>query len=176
MGVAGGLWPNIRLGDVVVASKVYAYHGGTSENDGLKARPKAWEIPHEADQIAHHVARSGRWRDGLTTEPHPATVHFGAIAAGEVVQDSAVSEQARWIRQHYNDALAIEMEAAGVAQAGHLNRALPVVVVRGISDHADGTKTSTDGHNWQPRAARHAAAFAAALAQELVKNTRPRNQ
>ena len=62
------------------------------------------------------------------------------------------------------------MEAAGVAQAGHLNRALPVVVVRGISDHADGTKTSTDGHNWQPRAARHAAAFAAALAQELVKN------
>ncbi|MEU7589751.1 5'-methylthioadenosine/S-adenosylhomocysteine nucleosidase [Micromonospora sp. NPDC049230] len=171
VGVAGGLWPNIRLGDVVVASKVYAYHGGTSENDGLKARPKAWEIPHEADQIAHHVARSGRWRDGLTAEPHPATVHFGAIAAGEVVQDSAVSEQARWIRQHYNDALAIEMEAAGVAQAGHLNRALPVVVVRGISDHADGTKTSTDGHNWQPRAARHAAAFAVALAQELVNNS-----
>lgn len=167
VGVAGGLWPNIQLGDIVVGSKIYAYHGGTSEDDGLKARPKAWEIPHEADQIAHHVARAGHWRHGLPTGSTP-TVHFGPIAAGEVVQDSAISEQARWIHQHYNDAVAIEMEAAGVAQAGHLNRALPVVVVRGISDHADGSKATTDGENWQPRAARHAAAFATVLAQELI--------
>ncbi|MEU6205694.1 5'-methylthioadenosine/S-adenosylhomocysteine nucleosidase [Micromonospora musae] len=167
VGVAGGLWPNIRLGDVVVANKIYAYHGGTSENDGLKARPKAWEIPHEADQIAHHVDRSNDWRRGLPADSAPA-VHFGPIAAGEVVQDSAISEQARWIRQHYNDAVAIEMEAAGVAQAGHLNRALPVVVVRGISDRADGSKATTDGRNWQPKAARHAAAFAVALAPELA--------
>ncbi|PZG19502.1 purine phosphorylase [Micromonospora craterilacus] len=166
VGVAGGLWPNIRLGDVVVASKIYAYHGGTSEDDGLKARPKAWEIPHEADQIAQHVARSTAWRRGLPADAAPY-VHFGPIAAGEVVQDSGISEQARWIRQHYNDAVAIEMEAAGVAQAGHLNRALPVVVVRGISDHADGSKAATDGKNWQPKAARHAAAFATALAREL---------
>lgn len=167
VGVAGGLRSSIRLGDVVVASKVYAYHGGTSEDDGLKARPKAWEIPHEADQIAQHVARSSNWRRGLSTGSTPA-VHFGPIAAGEVVQDSAISEQARWIRQHYNDAAAIEMEAAGVAQASHLNRALPVVVIRGISDRADGSKAATDGKNWQPRAARHAAAFATALAQELI--------
>ncbi|MEV4760767.1 5'-methylthioadenosine/S-adenosylhomocysteine nucleosidase [Micromonospora sp. NPDC049559] len=174
VGVAGGLRANVRLGDVVVASKIYAYHGGTSEDDGLKARPKAWEIPHEADQIAHHVARTGDWRQGL---PHGATpaVHFGPIAAGEVVQDSAISEQARWIRQHYNDAAAIEMEAAGVAQAGHLNRALPVVIVRGISDRADGTKAATDEKNWQPTAARHAAAFALALAQEMI-NERPGNR
>lgn len=167
VGVAGGLWPNIRLGDVVVASKIYAYHGGTSEDDGLRARPKAWEIPHEADQIAQHVARSTAWRRGLSADTAPH-VHFGPIAAGEVVQDSGISEQARWIRQHYNDAVAIEMEAAGVAQAGHLNRALPVVVIRGISDHADGSKAATDGQNWQPKAARHAAAFATALAQELI--------
>ncbi|MFG1902951.1 purine phosphorylase [Micromonospora carbonacea] len=167
VGVAGGLWPNVQLGDVVVASKIYAYHGGTSEDDGLKARPKAWEIPHEADQVAHHVARSTVWSRGLPEGSAPV-VHFGPIAAGEVVQDSGISEQARWIRQHYNDAVAIEMEAAGVAQAGHLNRALPVVVVRGISDHADGSKAATDGQNWQPKAARHAAAFATALARELI--------
>ncbi|MCX4470170.1 5'-methylthioadenosine/S-adenosylhomocysteine nucleosidase [Micromonospora sp. NBC_01655] len=167
VGVAGGLWPNIQLGDVVVASKIYAYHGGTSEDDGLKARPKAWEIPHEADQIAHHVARSTAWRRGLPAGSTPV-VHFGPIAAGEVVQDSGISEQARWIRQHYNDAVAIEMEAAGVAQAGHLNRALPVVVIRGISDHADGSKAASDGQNWQPKAASHAAAFATALVRELI--------
>ncbi|MDG4807173.1 5'-methylthioadenosine/S-adenosylhomocysteine nucleosidase [Micromonospora sp. WMMD1120] len=167
VGVAGGLRHSVALGDVVVARKIYAYHGGTSEDDGLKARPKAWEIPHEADQVAHHVARVGEWSRDLSDAPN-IRVHFGAIAAGEVVQDSAISAQAQWIRQHYNDAVAIEMEAAGVAQAGHLNRALPVVVVRGISDRADGSKAVTDGQNWQPRAARHAAAFAIALAQELT--------
>ncbi|MFV2111203.1 purine phosphorylase [Micromonospora sp. LOL_025] len=167
VGVAGALWPSIRLGDVVVASQVYAYHGGTSEDDGLKARPKAWEIPHGAGQIAQHLARGGEWFRGRPGDAVPR-VHFAPIAAGEIVQDSAVSDQARWVRQHYNDAVAIEMEAAGVAQAGHLNRALPVVVVRGISDRADGTKTATDGENWQPRAVAHAAAFATALAQELV--------
>ncbi|GIF71684.1 5'-methylthioadenosine/S-adenosylhomocysteine nucleosidase family protein [Asanoa siamensis] len=169
VGVAGGLWPDIQLGDVVVASKIYAYHGGTSEDDGLKARPKAWEIPHEADQIAHHVARSTTWHGALRTGLAPA-VHFGPIAAGEIVQDSAISEQARWIRKHYNDAVAIEMEAAGVAQAGHLNRALPVVVIRGISDHADGSKLASDGQRWQPKAARNAATFAIALARELTND------
>jgi 8-oxo-dGTP diphosphatase len=168
VGVAGALWPNIQLGDVVVASQIYAYHGGTSKDDGLKARPRAWEIPHGPGQIAQHLARNGDWLHSLPKGSSAPRVHFGPIAAGEVVQDSAVSEQARWVRQHYNDALAIEMEAAGVAQAGHLNRALPVVVVRGISDRADGSKTTSDGENWQPRAVVHAAAYAVALAQELV--------
>jgi adenosylhomocysteine nucleosidase len=163
VGVAGSLWPGVELGDVVVASQVYAYHGGTDEDDGLKARPKAWETAHEAAQIAQHLIRTGDW----SAEPRPK-VHYGPIAAGEIVQDSRVSQHAVWVRQHYNDALAIEMESAGVAQAAHLNRALPIVVIRGISDRADGHKAATDGQNWQPRAAAHAAAFGAALAKELV--------
>jgi adenosylhomocysteine nucleosidase len=173
-GIAGGLWPSIKLGDVVVASQVYAYHGGTSEDDGLKARPRAWEISHRAAQIAQHLIRTEEWLDPAVAANKP-TAHFGPIAAGEVVQDSSVSDQARWVQQHYNDALAIEMEAAGVAQAGHLNRALPVVVIRGISDRADGTKTATDGQSWQPRAAAHAAAFATALARQLVTESRAEN-
>lgn len=167
VGVAGALRPKIELGDVVVASHIYAYHGGRSEDDGLKARPRAWEIAHGAGQIAQHLIRTGEWASGLPGGRTPK-VHFGPIAAGEVVQDSVISEHARWVRQHYNDALAIEMEAAGVAQAGHHNESLPVVVVRGISDRADGSKAITDGQNWQPRAAEHAAAFAVALAQELA--------
>jgi adenosylhomocysteine nucleosidase len=163
VGVAGALRPSVGLGDVVVASQVYAYHGGTAEDDGLKARPRGWEISHRAGQIAQHLMRTGDW-----TEPPAPRVHFGPIAAGEVVLDSRISEQSRWVRKHYHDALAIEMEAAGVAQAAHLNNALPVVVVRGISDRADGTKTTTDRQNWQERAAGHAAAFAEALAPELV--------
>jgi adenosylhomocysteine nucleosidase len=164
VGIAGALWPSIKLGDVVVASQVYAYHGGTSEDDGMKSRPRTWEISHRAGQIAQHLIRTEEW----IKDKHGSKAHFGAIAAGEVVQDSQISKEADWIRQHYNDALAIEMEAAGVAQAGHLNRSLPVVVIRGISDRADGTKTDTDAQDWRRRAAANAADFATALAPQLA--------
>ncbi|MDQ1292937.1 MAG: adenosylhomocysteine nucleosidase [Actinomycetota bacterium] len=175
VGVAGALRAGITLGDVIVATHVYAYHGGTSQDDGLKARPRVWEIPHGADQIARHLERTGEWKRRRRTDGDAPQVRFGPIAAGEVVQDSTSSEHARWVRQHYNDALAIEMESAGVAQAAHLNRALPVVVVRGISDRADGSKNDTDRQLWQPRAVADAAAFAVALAQELaMEETRPK--
>ncbi|MFJ7279841.1 purine phosphorylase [Kitasatospora sp. NPDC098663] len=167
VGVAGALWDATRLGDVVMASHVYAYHGGTSEDDGLKARPRVWEAPHGISQLASHLARLNDWADPAPGHEDAPQVRFGAIAAGEVVQNSRISAEAKWIRQHYNDALAIEMEAAGVAQAGHLNGA-PVAIIRGISDRADGTKNSADDRNWQPRAAANAAAFATRLAVELV--------
>lgn len=178
VGVAGALRGKLALGDVVVATHVYAYHGGTSEDDGLKARPRVWEIAHGPDQIARHLVRTGAWTTQLAQGGTTPRVHFGPIAAGEVVQDSTVSDHARWVRQHYNDALAIEMEAAGVAQAGHLNGS-PVIVVRGISDRADGTKTTTDGASWQPKAVANAAAFAITLAVELVREAHtssPRTQ
>ncbi|MCX4881456.1 5'-methylthioadenosine/S-adenosylhomocysteine nucleosidase [Streptomyces sp. NBC_00847] len=167
VGVAGALWDSARLGDVVMATHVYAYHGGTSEDDGLKARPRVWEAPHAISQLGAYLARVNDWAEDTPGRGRVPQVRFGAIAAGEVVQNSTISAEARWIRQHYNDALAIEMEAAGVAQAGHLNGA-PVAIIRGISDRADGTKGSATDRNWQPRAAANAAAFATRLAVELV--------
>ncbi|ALG09395.1 5'-methylthioadenosine/S-adenosylhomocysteine nucleosidase [Kibdelosporangium phytohabitans] len=166
VGVAGALW-GTPLGDVVVATHVYAYHGGTSEDDGLKARPRTWEMAHEMAQLAAHVGRSRDWADTEPARASPPGVHFGAIAAGEIVQNSRISREAGWIREHYNDALAIEMEAAGVAQAGHLSGA-PVAIIRGISDQADGSKATDGDITRQPAAAANAAAFAARLAVELV--------
>jgi len=93
---------------------------------------------------------------------------FGPIAAGEIVQDSTISAEAQWIREHYNDACAIEMEAAGVAQAAYLNDSLSVVVIRGISDRADGGKVAADRTGSQARAAANASAFAIALAAVLA--------
>ncbi|MGW8696138.1 5'-methylthioadenosine/S-adenosylhomocysteine nucleosidase family protein [Streptomyces eurythermus] len=167
VGVAGALWDTARLGDVVMATHVYAYHGGTSEDDGLKSRPRVWETAHGISQVGLYLARMNDWADDSPGQGRAPQVRFGAIAAGEIVQNSTISAEARWIRQHYNDALAIEMEAAGVAQAGHLSGA-PVAIIRGISDRADGTKTSAKDRNWQPRAAANAAAFATRLAVQLV--------
>jgi adenosylhomocysteine nucleosidase len=172
VGVAGAVWDSTPLGQVVVADRVYAYHGGTSEDDGHKARPRTWETSHHLSQLAHQLERSGTWTarlplDARMSDGGRPSVRFGAIAAGEVVLNSRVSVEARRIREHYNDTTAIEMEAAGVAHAGHLNSA-PVAIIRGISDRADGDKTSANDGTWQPRAAAHAAAFGIELAVQLA--------
>jgi adenosylhomocysteine nucleosidase len=169
VGIAGALRPSIALGDIVVATHVYAYHGGTSQDNGLKARPRVWEVSHRVQQIAQHVKRAGEWTSQLVPGAAGPDVVFAPIAAGEIVQDSTISAEAQWIREHYNDACAIEMEAAGVAQAAHLNDSIPVVVIRGISDRADGGKVAADRTGSQYRAAENAAAFAIALADAMAR-------
>jgi 8-oxo-dGTP diphosphatase len=166
-GIAGSLKPAVRLGDIVVATHVYAYHGAAARPAGLSSRPRVWEIDHALDQIARRVARRIAG-DGPVPgdDADRPVVHFGPVASGEVLHDARVSDPLRWIRRHYDDALAIEMEAAGVAKAGHLGQA-PVAVIRAISDRADGTKAATDGSGGQDLAAQQAARFALALAAEI---------
>lgn len=59
-----------------------------------------------------------------------------------------------------------------MAQAGHLNDALPTIMVRGISDCADESKSAADEARWQPRAAANAAAFATTLAAVFAAELR----
>jgi adenosylhomocysteine nucleosidase len=165
VGVAGSLRPDVRLGDIVVATHVYAYHSGREEPDGFFGSPRCWEASHELTQRARLVDLDASWRErlpGRSTHDTPS-VHLGGIAAGEVVLNSRTTSLAVHIHKCYGDAIAIEMESAGVAQAAHLNRTLPMLTIRAISDGADGNKTATDEAGWQVRAAANAAAFAAAV-------------
>jgi 8-oxo-dGTP diphosphatase len=167
VGVAGRLTTNLNLGDIVVGTHVYAYHGAAVRPDGLKARPRVWDIDHGIEQAAHQLRR----RYDRERAAHPSTdsprVFFGPIVSGEILHDAPTSEPLNWIREHYEDAVAIEMEAAGFAKAGQLNT-VPGAVIRAISDLADGTKTQTDVEDWQTRAVRNAAAFAITLAGDLA--------
>jgi nucleoside phosphorylase len=164
-GIAGSLkseW--LRLGDVVVATKVYAYHGGRSEDEGLRSRPRSWETSHDVVQAARQLSRAKSWFGLLPEGQEPPDVAFEPIAAGDVVLASNVSAHAKEIADNYGDAAAVEMEGAGFAQAGHLNHAVQIGLVRGISDYADGTKSTTDKEGRQEIAAGNVAAFAIALA------------
>lgn len=167
VGIAGGLKPDIELGDIVVPPHIHSYHGGLEDDDGFHARPRGWSVSHRLLQRAKDVARGDTWWKSLSDVSQSVGVHFRPIAAGDVVVNSRESPTARLIRQHYNDAAAVEMESAGFANASQLNDSLPFIVVRGVSDAAGGDKYLTDREGWQPRAARHAAAFAVALLTEL---------
>jgi 8-oxo-dGTP diphosphatase len=108
-GVAGALTPDLNLGDIVVAPRVYAYRGAAA-GGGPMARPRIWEIDHRIDLAAHRVNR--RFDQ----------VRFGPVASGEVLPDPQDSPERRWVDEPYEDPLTIDMEAAGVAQADLIAR------------------------------------------------------
>ncbi|KKD03085.1 5'-methylthioadenosine/S-adenosylhomocysteine nucleosidase [Streptomyces sp. WM6386] len=154
VGVAGGLKSDIALGDVVVATKVYAVHGGKETPDGFLVRPDAWRASHRLVSAA---------RDALRDDPR---AHLKPIAAGDVVLAASSSALAEHLRRNYNDAAAIEMEGAGVLSAVDLAGG-DALVIRGISDRAEGDKSRLDGEGWQPRAAASAASAVVAVLREL---------
>jgi adenosylhomocysteine nucleosidase len=171
VGIAGGLKADVALGDVVVATRVYAVSGGRDRDEGFAVRPRAWAASHELEQAARQVARSGVWTTGLpfTCDRAMPVVHFKPIASGEVLHQARDTEFARRLRDAYDDAAAVEMESAGAAQAAHLNRALPALTVRAISDLADHTKPCAEAAGWQHVAAVRAAAFATAVCGVLLR-------
>ena len=165
VGIAGSLKKDVALGDVVVATLVYGYHGGKEDDAGFHARPRTWRGHHGLTQAAGILAAVGDgWATSLERRP---SVHLKPIAAGDVLLNSRKSSLRKQLHEHYNDAVAIEMESAGVMAAASLRDRLPVLTVRGISDLADGRKHLSDKEGLQPVAAAHAAAFAMALLREL---------
>ena len=161
VGIAGTLKDDIFLGNVVAATRVVGFQGGKETAVGFKTRPEAWAGAHRLLQVAYYVEADASWLKFLPDgDTRPVlNVHFKPIASGDVVKDTDSSPLAALLDTTYNDAAAIEMEAAGVAQAAQ-HAGIDLLVIRGISDPSDGTKASSDGGGWQYRAARHAAAFA----------------
>ncbi|MET8663977.1 hypothetical protein ABZV87_06535 [Streptomyces tendae] len=175
VGVAGGLKDDVRLGDVVVARKVYGYHGGRESVDGFAARPDVWEPTYDVDQLVRSARRNEPWVF-LPPDMRPATpprVHFEPIASGDVLLGFRDSETFRRIRRHYNDAAAVDMESHGVTHAARMNRTVRALSIRGISDFANPDKATYDAEDSKETAARHAAAFALRVLRDLRPAARP---
>jgi len=186
-GVAGSLKDDVALGDVVVATKVYAFHSGREHDDGFLSRPRAWHASYDLEQLARHTARTGHWARFIhdpryqvpsasqmgPTAGWPPTVHFKPVASGEVVLTASGTSLTALLHDYYDDAAAIEMESAGIAHAAHLNRSLPVLSVRGISDQADSSKYAADTAGWQYIAAERAAAFTVFIATLVLRRQMP---
>ena len=156
VGIAGSLKADVGHGAVVVASKVYRYHSGKAAEDFL-SRPMTFPTWHGLEQLVRHV-RQTAWAE---TDPKPL-VELKPIAAGEVVVASKDSDTFRMIYERCNDAVAVDMESAGMYEAAHRAGGLATLAVRGISDMLD-DKTPKGDAERQPLAAKHAAAFAFAL-------------
>lgn len=167
VGVAGGL-KDVQPGDVVAATKVYAYESGKAARR-FEPRPEVWRASHPLEQRARYEVMRETWLSRLHDSfPDPAPrAYVGALAAGEKVVASTRSAVYRQIKATYGDALAVEMEGHGFLQAVHVNHGMHGLVVRGISDLID-NKTDADAAGLQTRAACHAAAFAFQIVATLT--------
>lgn len=131
-GVAGSLDNRIEIGDVVVSTDVVHHDmDATGLGYALGEIPQLNVDTFEADETLRQAAikACGVVVPGIS-------VFEGRVASG----DQFVSDYARKqsIREHF-DAMCCEMEGASIAQVCWLNN-VPFVVVRVISDKADGSK------------------------------------
>lgn len=159
VGVAGGL-KDVRLGDVVVATKVYGYDAGKA-NEAFQPRPEVGTVSFRMAELARAEARSSDWLKRLPPPiPNPPPrVFLVPIAAGGSVVASTRSAIWERLRNNYSDAVAVEMEGYGFLQAAYANPGVDALIIRGISDLID-NKSEVDAKNFQKLAANHASAFA----------------
>jgi nucleoside phosphorylase len=163
VGVAGAV-KDLKHGDVIASTKVYGYESAKDTKDGFKIRPEVERTAYALEQRARYEAGEPNWRERIKGLDQSAQAGLpcatvAPIVAGEKVIASNRSSTYKFIRQHYNDAVAVEMEGRGFLLGVRMNHPTLGIVVRGISDLVN-DKDAANDETWQPIAARHAAAFA----------------
>jgi len=171
VGVAGGI-KDVEIGDVVAASIVYGYECGKLIDDRTLPRPKLGEADYDLKQRAQAEARKDDWREqirsGSSSDAAPS-VYVKPIAAGEKVIASRKAEVYEYLREYYDDAIAVEMEGFGFLKATQQVKNVSAMVIRGISDLLDDKNDDSVEPEQirQGKAARHASAFAFTLLAKL---------
>lgn len=148
IGVAGAIHPNVKVGDVVIASELMQY-----DMDASPLRPK-YEIPlleksyFETDSIrtqkamekVNQVINSTNITTLISLQElqkfdiSAPTVHLGTIASGD--QFFSTNKQKEQIQRALPHVLCVEMEGAAIAQVCY-EFDIPFIVIRTISDNAN---------------------------------------
>ena len=145
-GVAGGLAPQVHVGDVVVAREFIQHDMDASPLFPRHEVPLTGMTRFAADAALSNAlvaAAPLALQDMLATLPHSewlnidlskAQVHQGLIASGD--RFVSKTSDSLTLQRELPDALAVEMECAAMAQVCH-DYGIPLAAVRTISDRAD---------------------------------------
>ena len=128
-GSAGGLQGGMKQGDVVVGIQTAHHDADATAFDYVIGQLPQMPARYDSDAtLVEHAARAAVAFDA-------AAIHRGLIVSGD--QFINHPDKIARIRTHFPDALAVEMEAAAIAQTCY-QFARPCVIIRALSDLADG--------------------------------------
>lgn len=150
-GVAGGLAPQVQVGQVVVADSFLQH-----DLDASPIFPR-YEVPlYGLSRFATDRSLSGRLAAAASDALSGVTLHRGLVVSGD--RFVSTSAESRALRLALPDALAVEMEGAAFAQVCH-DYGVPFAAVRTISDRADDAAHGDFLRFVQEVASRHSAAI-----------------
>ena len=145
-GVAGGVGPGVRVGDVVLADhfvqhdmdasplfprhEVPLYGCSRFATDAVLSQSLAQAARQVLAEVAAHVGQEAVAEFAL----HAPRLHTGLIASGD--RFVSTTAECRALQQALPEALAVEMEGAAVAQVC-ADYGVPFAALRTISDRAD---------------------------------------
>lgn len=155
-GSAGGLDPSLNVGDILISTEVRHHDVDVTafgyEIGQLPANPVAFLPNTELVEFAKKEAQ----RAGFN-------VVSGLICSGDAFINGA--EKVEEIRQNFPNVVAVEMEAAAIAQVCH-GFNVPFVVVRAVSDVAD-KESHLSFEEFLPLAAEKSSAIVIAMLTDL---------
>ncbi len=155
-GIAGSLDSSLDIGDILI-SRDAAYHDmdATAFGYALGEIPQMEVIYFPADEALATLAQQAcTWvNPGIQAK-------LGRIVSGDqFIADTAIKER---IIKNFR-AQAVEMEGAAIAHSAYLNH-VPFIIIRSISDKADGS-AHMDYPEFEKKAAGHSAALVEALVE-----------
>jgi nucleoside phosphorylase len=188
IGTAGGCRgrDNLTLGDVVVADYV-EYAGYWKFRAGQMLERK---VPFDQPSLYLHQnyierlrVQPDEWRGHVAiARPQPGipVLRIGSIISGDILMGDAENEFQRQVIEHFDKALAVEMEAYGVARATFESRTSvhynpQFLVVRGICDYVnvDAAGNQEDRIHWTRYAISCAASVAFSLSKLVAARSKP---
>ncbi|MED3624504.1 5'-methylthioadenosine/S-adenosylhomocysteine nucleosidase [Neobacillus thermocopriae] len=156
-GSAGGLNPDLNVGDAVISTEVRHHDVDVTafgyEYGQVPQLPAAFLADEKLLTVAEKAAK----------ELDNFKVVRGLIATGDSFMENA--ERVEYIRTKFNDLQAVEMEAAAIAQVAHRFE-VPFVIIRSLSDIA-GKESNISFDQFIDKAATNSATLVMKMVAEL---------
>jgi nucleoside phosphorylase len=167
VGIAGGVEEEVALGDVVVASTIVDYTLGKERDEAPReVRWQGYLADSDLLDAANNFSKG--WEDLVRRSRPGAGVperRIGVIASGGDVI-AAENRIARY-REDHPKLMGVEMEGSGVAAALHEDITRPrFLMIRSVSDLANGADNARTKEVWRGYACDVAAAYAIGLLRD----------
>jgi len=155
VGIGGGIHRDVRLGDVVVATRVVYYDLRKETASGIIHRGQEREAPAEIGHAINSFFTDHDPAEFSVEDPGGRTrvmrMRTGPIGSGDAVIADHRAKIRAYLASFNDKILAVDMEAGGLSQACHEQSATSGrphgwAVIRGISDDA-GSGKNDDYHH-----------------------------